>query len=144
MNEREMGRALGRAVKDNALLSSIPFVLMAQAEQIDDVTIAEHPEVFSAWSEQWTGKRGAIVRDGDALYRSIHDVGAGQNMRPSGTPSMWTRIADPGEEWPQWSQPIGAHDAYVLGDKVTHGGGRWVSTAAGNVWEPGVYGWSAA
>lgn len=29
------------------------------------------------------------------------------------------------------------------GDKVSHGGGKWVSTVASNVWEPGVYGWEA-
>ncbi len=44
-------------------------------------------------------------------------------------------------EFPEWSQPLGAHDAYNLGDKVSHNGKKWVSTAANNVWEPGVYGW---
>ena len=38
-------------------------------------------------------------------------------------------------------QAIGAHDAYDQGAKVTHNGKRWVSSAASNVWEPGVYGW---
>lgn len=30
---------------------------------------------------------------------------------------------------------------YSKGDKVTHNGKTWRSTIAGNVWEPGVYGW---
>ncbi|WP_270217645.1 carbohydrate-binding protein [Dorea longicatena] len=30
---------------------------------------------------------------------------------------------------------------YAKGDKVTHNGKTWISTADGNVWEPGVYGW---
>jgi len=38
-------------------------------------------------------------------------------------------------------QPIGAQDAYPLGAKVSHDGKHWVSAAANNVWEPGVYGW---
>jgi hypothetical protein len=54
---------------------------------------------------------------------------------------MWTRIADPAEEYPEWIAPIGAHDAYATGDKVTHSEKKWISTADGNVWEPGVYGW---
>jgi hypothetical protein len=40
-----------------------------------------------------------------------------------------------------WTQPTGAHDAYPLGAKVAHKGKTWTSTAAANIWEPGVYGW---
>lgn len=40
-----------------------------------------------------------------------------------------------------WVQPTGAHNAYPLGAKVTHKGKTWTSTAAANVWRPGVYGW---
>lgn len=54
---------------------------------------------------------------------------------------MWTRIGNPLEEFPEWVQPIGAHDAYEAGPKVSHNGKKWVSTAPANVWEPGVYGW---
>lgn len=28
---------------------------------------------------------------------------------------MWTRIGNPLEEFPEWVQPIGAHDAYSKG-----------------------------
>ena len=49
--------------------------------------------------------------------------------------------ADPAEEWPEWSQPVGAHDAYNAGDKVSHNGKHWTSAMDGNVWEPGTYGW---
>lgn len=43
-----------------------------------------------------------------------------------------------------WVQPSGAHDAYQVGDVVTHGGRSWRSTVAANVWEPGVHGWVEA
>jgi hypothetical protein len=41
-----------------------------------------------------------------------------------------------------WSQPSGATDAYQIGDRVTYQGSTWVSTAANNVWAPGVFGWT--
>lgn len=141
MDDRARGQRMGRDVSRNTTVASIPFVLMAQAEQIDDITIAEHADLFPAWDAHWTGKAGTILRDDGQLYRSIHDVGPGQNTRPSETPAMWTRIGDPAEEYPEWVQPIGAHDAYGLGAKVRHGGKRWVSAVAGNIWQPGVYGW---
>lgn len=127
----------------NRSTSSIMFVLEAQSEgsRLDEITIAEHAELFPVWDENWTGKAGTIVQDEGQLYRAIHDVGAGQNTKPSKTPAMWTRIGNPAEEYPEWVPPIGAHDAYNAGDKVTHNGKKWRSTADGNVWEPGVYGW---
>ena len=89
------------------------------------------------------GKAGDIVRDEGQLYRSIHDVtDAGQNRKPSENPSMWTRIGNPLEEFPEWIQPLGAHDAYSKGAKVSHNGKKWTSDSDGNVWEPGVYGWT--
>lgn len=47
------------------------------------------------------------------------------------------------EEWPEWVQPTGAHDAYGVGDKVTYNGKHYVSKIAGNVWSPDAYpaGW---
>ncbi len=123
-------------------ISTIVFVKMAESGELDDITISEHPSVFVEWNENWTGKAGTIVSEGGNLYRSIHDItNTAQNTRPSQTPSMWTRVADPGEEFPEWIQPIGAHDAYDLGDKVTHDGKHWESTENNNVWMPGVYGW---
>ena len=51
-------------------------------------------------------------------------------------------MPDPSEEWPKWAQPIGAHDAYTAGAKVSHSEKKWTSDLDNNVWEPGVYGLS--
>ena len=47
------------------------------------------------------------------------------------------------EEWPEWIQPTGAHNAYAKGTKVTFNGKRYTSKIAANVWAPDVYpaGW---
>lgn len=81
-------------------------------------------------------------------YRVAH-VGKGWvNDRPANVwepgsvNSGWSEIEAPGDDWPAWVQPTGAHDAYALGAQVTHAAARWVSSVAGNVWEPGVYGWT--
>ena len=123
-------------------VSSLVFVQMAQDGTLDDVTISEHPSLFPTWTPNWTGKAGTILMDEGKLYRSIHDItNTAQNTKPSATPSMWTSISDPTQEFPEWVQPIGAHDAYASGAKVSHNGANWISTIDGNVWEPGVYGW---
>ena len=129
--------------KEAQSMAEILFVKMAQESKIDDITISEYPDLFVEWDENWTGKAGTIVRDEGSLYRSIHNVETGQNTKPSQTPAMWTKIGDPTEEWPEWIQPIGAHDAYDNKAKVTHNGKQWTSDTESNVWEPGVYGWSS-
>ena len=66
--------------------------------------------------------------------------------------ALETRVAalesggEPGptpEEYPEWVQPTGAHDAYNTGDKVTYNGKHYQSTMDGNVWSPDSYpqGW---
>ena len=45
--------------------------------------------------------------------------------------------------YPDWVQPAGAHDAYSKGFQVAHEASNWVSDVDGNVWEPGVYGWTS-
>lgn len=139
-----LGLEISRAVTNAQNVASLMFVLEAQKDDtlLDDTTITEHADLFPAWDENWTGKRGAIVLDDGVLYKSIHDVGAGQNTKPSQTPSMWTKIGNPDAEYREWSQPIGQHDAYMKGDVVMYNGKLWVCDADNNVWTPGVYGWS--
>ena len=45
------------------------------------------------------------------------------------------------ETIPDWEQPESTNP-YHKGDKVRHAGHVWVSDVDGNVWEPGVYGWT--
>jgi hypothetical protein len=49
-------------------------------------------------------------------------------------------LVEEGEILP-WEQPESTNP-YNKGDKVTHDGKVWVSEIDGNIWEPGVYGWT--
>ncbi len=57
---------------------------------------------------------------------------------PNATPALWSVYTPP---LSAWVQPTGAQDSYQIGDRVTHNGNTWESTANNNVWEPGVFGW---
>ena len=48
----------------------------------------------------------------------------------------------PDEEWPEFVQPTGSHDAYHTGDKVTYNGAHYICIAPEGsvvVWCPDVY-----
>ena len=87
-------------------------------------------------------KVGNIREFGGELFRCVQDHTSQADWTPTAAASLWAKIGDPGEEWPAWSQPVGAHDAYNAGDKVSHNGKHWSSDLDANVWEPGVYGWT--
>ena len=50
---------------------------------------------------------------------------------------------EPADEWPEWVQPTGAHDAYHVGDKITYNGKHYTCAMDNCVWTPDAYpqGW---
>lgn len=150
-NELRLSRAEASAAKKNAALpelqatSAIAFVVMAESGTVDEITASEHMDVFAPWQPEVAYTVGNLRTYGQGedkrLYRCVQAHTSQADWTPPATPALWAATSDPGEEWPAWSAPIGAHDAYALGDKVSHDGQHWISTVNANVWEPGVYGW---
>ncbi len=111
----------------------------------DDAALAAPSVLFDEWSANSVAyAKGDIRQYNGLLYRCAQPHTSQSDYTPSKAVSLWTRISDPTQEWPEWIQPTGAHDAYAKGAKVSHNGKHYVSTAPDNVWEPGVYGWEEA
>lgn len=94
-----------------------------RAEDLDDDTIAAIAPIFPPW------KPGVTVAVGDVLAWDGTLVEVIQAHTEGDTPD-------------EWVQPQGSHDAYQTGDRVTYNGQIWESTVDGNVWQPGVHGWT--
>ena len=122
----------------------IAFVALAETGGIDGTTAGEHKNLFEEWQAGVSYKVGQYRRYGEKLYRCVQQHTSQAGWEPDKAASLWSVAADPAEEWPEWSQPLGAHDAYAKGAKVSHNGKHWVSDVDANVWEPGVSGWSEA
>lgn len=87
-------------------------------------------------------KKGDVVTNGDKTW--VSDIDA--NVWEPGVYGWTERSGGSGDDSeepegaPEWVQPTGAHDAYGIGDEVTHNGHLWRSATDGNVWEPGTGG----
>ena len=46
---------------------------------------------------------------------------------------------DPTDEWPEFVQPTGAHNAYQTGDKITYKNVHYICQMDNCVWAPDVY-----
>lgn len=118
--------------------------MQALARTAPDAVLLAQP---MAMYDEWSAESVAYVLDdirqyNGLLYRCVQAHTSQATWTPEAAASLWTRIADPTQEWPEWIQPTGAHNAYAKGDKVSHNGKHWISDVDANVWEPGVYGWT--
>ena len=104
----------------------------------------EEAETVTALFPDWEiGKAYAVgdrVKFNELLYRCVQAHTSQSDWTPDVVPALWVRTYT--DEWPEWVQPTGAHDAYNTGDKVSHNQKHWVSDIDANVYEPGVYGWT--
>lgn len=94
----------------------------------------EYVDLFVNWVTGTVYAVGDRVKFGDTLYKCVQAHTSQDDWTPDLTPALWVRVTV--EEWPEWVQPIGAQDAYMTGDKVTHNEKHWVSLIDNNVWEP--------
>lgn len=107
---------------------------------LDDDQAETVTALFPDWETSKAYAFGDRVKFNGLLYRCVQAHTSQAEWTPDKTPALWVRTST--EEWPEWVQPTGAHDAYNKGDKVSHNEKHWVSDIDANVYEPGVYGWT--
>ena len=109
--------------------------------QLDDAAALDAMAIYPVWE---IGKAYAVNdrrRYGANLYRCVQAHTSQADWTPDATPALWVKVSV--EEWPEFVQPTGAHDAYNTGDKVTYNGKQYISLIDANVYSPDAYpaGW---
>lgn len=110
---------------------------------------AEVEEAETELKKDWIFHLGEFVNAGDEVVYNgkVYEVLQAHTLQadwvPDQTPALYRLKADPGDEWPEWVQPTGAHDAYAKGAKVTYKGQHYISLIDANVYSPEAYpaGW---
>lgn len=126
---RELRKILEKAMTDAQSLTD--------AEAITATCL--HPK-WNGNSVQYTA--GQRVQDDGVLYTVLQAHTSQPDWKPAGAPSLFAKVLIPDPTViPEWEQPDSTNP-YAKGDKVAHNGKTWVSDIDGNVWEPGVYGWT--
>ena len=109
------------------------------AVTLDDETALTGVELFPAWVVGKAYAANDRAQYNGTLYKCIQAHTSQSDWMPSATPALWKTVSL--DEYPEWVQPTGAHDAYNIGDKVTYNGQHYVCTSNANVYAPDVYGW---
>ena len=110
-------------------------------ENLQDDEALDMSILFPLWCNGKAYKTSDRVQYNNILYKCLQNHTSQEDWTPDVAVSLWVRMDNPLEEWPEWIQPLGAQDAYTQGAQVSHNNKHWVSEVDANVWEPGVYGW---
>lgn len=124
-----------------------PEAAAAYAAAKEEATEVEEAE--TELKKDWVFHIGEFVNVGDEVVYNgnVYEVIQAHTLQadwiPDQTPALYRLKGQPGEEWPEWVQPTGAHDAYAKGAKVTYKGQHYISLIDANVYSPEAYpaGW---
>ena len=122
-------------IYQDSVLVSLEYLTDEQA-----LTVAV---LYPEWTSGKEMKAGCRYRYNDVLYKCLQDHTSQDDWKPDAAPSLWAKVLvdENNDTIPEWEQPESTNP-YSKGDKVTHSGKTWESTIDGNVWEPGIYGWT--
>lgn len=109
---------------------------------LDDETALNGVELFPMWKTATAYEIGDRVQYGGKLYKCNLAHTSQDNWSPDIPSALWSEVS--ADEWAEWKQPTGAHDAYNIGDKCSYNGKHYICTVDGNVYPPDVYGWELA
>ena len=117
-----------------------PYIEKASVSLADEDAL-QAVELFPQWV---IGRAYAVderLQYNGVLYRVVQAHTSQADWMPDKTPALFVIVSL--DEWPEFVQPTGAHDAYKKGDKVTFEGKHYISLIDGNVYSPTAYpaGW---
>ncbi|MBQ5686908.1 MAG: hypothetical protein IIV23_04330 [Ruminococcus sp.] len=106
------------------------------AENQTDETLIDNKAAFEFWRAGINAEKDKIYRYSENIYKCIQPHTTQEDWTPDKVPALFVKISL--EEFPQWVQPTGAHDAYKKGAKVSDEGKRWISNKDVNIYKPGL------
>lgn len=140
-------------IDKNKLQRSMEF---RKAMQMFAATLADNeeamiaiPSIFPEWSVGVTYKIKDVVSYGTnsvgdmQLYQVLQDHTSAAQWTPDSANSLYKKVGVTSSGYPLWVQPLGATDAYNIGDIVSYKDKLYKSIINANVWAPDVYtaGW---
>ena len=104
------------------------------SENATDEEALDNILAFPKWEVGKEYVKDERIRYENMLYKVLQGHTSQADWTPDVAVSLFVKISI--EEYPEWVQPTGSHDAYQKGDKVTHKEKHWVSLIDANVYEP--------
>lgn len=116
------------------------YIVKASTSLTDEDAL-QAVELFPQWIVGHAYVVGERLQYNSVLYRVVQAHTSQADWTPDIAAAMFVVVSL--DEWPEFVQPTGVHDAYNKGDKVTFEGKHYVSLIDANVYSPAAYpaGW---
>ena len=129
---------------------------LRRALQIFAATLHDNEEmamqiasIYPVWAADKQYKANDVISYGKnsvgdpQLYLVLQAHKSPSDWLPDATASLYKKMGISESGYPIWTQPLGAVDAYNIGDIVSYNGKLYKSIINANVWAPDVYpaGW---
>lgn len=124
------------------VVEAVKKMFSTDTDELSDEEALDVAALYPTWRSKIGQQVAAGERlwDDGKLWKVIQPHTVQENWRPAVAVSLFVEVSI--EEYPEWHQPTGAHDAYNVGDKVSYDGKHYECTVDGNVWPPdGGFGW---
>ena len=117
-----------------------PYIEKASVNLSDEDAL-QAVELFPQWVTGHAYVVDERLQYKNVLYRVVQAHTSQADWTPDITPALFVVVSL--DEWPEFVQPTGAHDAYKKGDKITFNGKHYISLIDANVYSPTAYpaGW---
>ena len=126
------------------------YTLQLFARTLDEEKVLMIATIFDPWNP-----KGHAYEVGEYCIYGVNEVGDPQlyvclqahtsqeDWTPDSATGLFKAVGITEEGYPEWSQPVGTSDAYMIGDIVSYEGVLYISTIDNNVWSPVAYpaGW---
>lgn len=133
-----------KEARDTQMITLMAMVATPMAASMSDEEVASIDVFIQEWEVGKSYKIGDVVRYKGGVWRALSNSVAQEIYPPDNYTAGWKRIGEPDESgvYP-YSQPLGATDAYQVGDKISYNGHVYECILANNVWAPDAYppGW---
>lgn len=115
----------------------------------DDESAMQIASIYPVWAADKQYKANDVISYGKnsvgdpQLYLVLQAHKSQSDWLPDVTASLYKKMGISESGYPIWTQPLGAVDAYNIGDIVSINGKLYKSIIDANVWSPDVYpaGW---
>ena len=129
------------------LISSLQYDLQDVLRRIDVMYAAgrltdDEREELYAYAREHAKSQYDFSVEIESLWTAVRDI---RDRLTALEGESTEEPEEPTDEWPEFKQPTGAHDAYYTGDKITYNGKHYICKMDGCVWTPDAYpaGWEA-
>ena len=143
-NAQREAEAMEKQEFQKAVMAAVPMLIQPMLTTLPVEDLKAVSVLVPEWTVGTAYKTGDIVRYNGVLYRCLQNDTAQEIFPPDTYTSGWKRVDEPDDKgiYP-FSQPLGATDTYMKGDKVSFEGAYYQSNIDYNVWSPTAYpqGW---